>query len=106
MGVKKIGADKAMQMIAGGKATVLDVRTKDEWAKGHLKDAVLLPHTQISQYCAAMLPDKNADIIVHCQTGARSGPAGRELEALGYNYVYDMGGITRWPYDLHSEPIH
>ena len=102
LGYQKIKPDRARQMIAAGKVTVVDVRSRDEYNNGHLKDAVLLPYTQISQYSAAMLPDKNADIIVHCQSGARSLFASRELANLGYNNVYDMGGISRWPYELEK----
>ena len=100
LGYKKIKPDRARQMIAEGNVTIVDVRSPDEYNTGHLKNAILLPHTQISQYSAAMLPDKNADIIVHCQSGARSGAAGKELLSLGYNNIYDLGGIARWPYEL------
>jgi len=39
-------------------------------------------------------------IIVYCRRGNRSSTAANLLIKLGYENVYDMGGITNWPYDL------
>ena len=46
----------------------------------------------------ALLPDLDAEILVHCRTGVRSRQAAEKLAALGYTNVYDFGGIVDWPY--------
>lgn len=49
------------------------------------------------------LPNKEAVLIVYCRSGRRSKAAAEKLIDLGYENVYDMGGIIDWPYDTVSE---
>ena len=78
---------------------VLDVRTAEEFAEGHIKGAILLPNDEITSKAASMLPDKNQVILVYCRSGRRSALAANELVALGYTHVFDFGGIISWPYE-------
>ena len=43
---------------------------------------------------------KDAKIIIYCRSGNRSKAAQERLNDMGYTNVYDMGGITNWPYDI------
>lgn len=80
---------------------VVDVRTAQEYAKGHLHGAVLLPSGDIGPKSAqALLPDKGQTLLLYCQSGHRSRQAATKLANLGYTRVYDMGGIQNWPYDM------
>ena len=74
----KITAEEAKTMIDNGGVTIVDVRRPDEYAAQHDMDAVLL---------------------VHCRTGIRSKAASDKLIQMGYQNVYDFGGIVDWPYE-------
>ena len=97
---KRIKAKKAKEMAGEGKAMLVDVRTSEEFANGHIPGAMLLPLDVLAGRAAAALPDKEANIIVNCQSGARSAIAAAQLAAMGYKNVYDLGGIIGWPYEI------
>jgi rhodanese-related sulfurtransferase len=80
-------------------ATILDVRSPQEYATGRIPGARLLPESDISARANYYLPDKNALILVYCRSGARAQSATQKLLAMGYTNVYDFGGIIDWPYD-------
>jgi phage shock protein E len=49
-----------------------------------------------------MIPDKEATYIIYCRSGNRSATAAQQLIDLGYQNVYDMGGIIDWPYETET----
>ncbi len=73
---------------------LVDVRTAEEFAAGHIPTAVNIPVTVIDTQPPAA--DKNALIIVYCRSGRRSHAAKELLDELGYLRVVDFGGIDRW----------
>ena len=75
---------------------IIDVRTVEEYKEGHIDGAINLPLDIISNIDVS----KDKKIIVYCRSGRRSNLAAIELIGLGYENVYDMGGINDWPYDL------
>ena len=79
---------------------IIDARTTEEFAEGHIKDAVLIPEYEIAERAEKELPDKNALILVYCRSGRRSKIASEELVRLGYTNVKEFGGIIDWPYDI------
>ena len=80
-----------------GQAFVLDARTPEEYADGHLKGAVLIPHTEVEARTAKLPGDKEKPILVYCAAGARSAHACQTLTRLGYKKVYNLdGGIIAW----------
>ena len=99
-GWKTIDAEEAKRMMDEGGVTVVDVRQPDEYAAGHVPGALLLPDDQISSEAAAVLPDQEAAVLVYCRSGRRSRGAAAKLAELGYQNVYDFGGINDWPYDV------
>jgi rhodanese-related sulfurtransferase len=103
-GQQTVSAARAYQIMQETSAYILlDVRSQEEFAAGHIGGAILLPHDEIGQRAASALPDKNAVILVYCRSGRRSALAAQELAALGYRKVYDFGGINRWPYATVKE---
>lgn len=80
-------------------AIILDVRTAEEYAQGHIPGAVLLPNEDITDTPPQELPDLDAEILVYCRSGNRSAQAAEKLAGLGYSQVSDFGGIQDWPYD-------
>ena len=76
-------------------AAVIDVRTAGEFVAGHLPIAVNLPLSEIETNLARRVKDKNQVLLLHCQTGARSGAAKKKLIALGCPHVFNMGSYAR-----------
>lgn len=79
---------------------ILDVRTAEEYAEGHIPNAVNLDHEDVPYKAEAMLPDKDALILVYCRSGRRSKIAAESLVELGYTNVKEFGGIIDWPYEV------
>ena len=52
---------------------------------------------------AEVLPDKRAPWLVYCRTGRRSADAVQKLAGLGYENLYDLGGILSWPYEIEGD---
>ena len=71
-------------------AILLDVRSPQEYAEGHLKNAILLPFYEIEKNYNNILPNKLQPIIVYCSSGYRSQKAKIKLEKLGYMKVYNL----------------
>jgi len=78
-------------------APVVDVRTPEEFAKGHLPDAKNIDwngndfNTQIAQL------DKSKPVFVYCLSGGRSGAAAKQMRESGFAQVYELaGGIMKW----------
>lgn len=82
---------------------ILDVRTKEEYNSGYIKDAILIPNTDIIEKVEEALPDKSAPILIYCRSGRRSALAASNLVDLGYTEVYDFGGIIVWDYDIVTD---
>lgn len=98
---KKITAAEAKAIIdSDSKVIILDVRTQIEYDGGHIKNALLLPDTEIEQKAENVLPNKNAKILVYCRSGNRSATATRKLIEMGYTNVLDFGGIIDWTYEI------
>ena len=81
---------------------ILDVRTEEEFAEGHVKGAILIPDYEIAQMAERLLTDKDQKILVYCRSGRRSKLAAEALLALGYTNVWEFGGIIDWPYEIEK----
>lgn len=71
-------------------AILVDVRSPQEFAEGHLENAISLPEYEIKKKVDELLPDKSQIIIVYCSTGHRSQKAQKKLKNLGYKMVYNL----------------
>ncbi|MBQ4119099.1 MAG: rhodanese-like domain-containing protein [Clostridia bacterium] len=78
---------------------IIDARTEEEFAEGHIENAILIPEYEIINKAEKELPDKDALILVYCRSGRRSKIASEELVKLGYTNVKEFGGIIDWPYE-------
>ena len=85
----------ARQAVEQG-ALLLDVRTPEEFADGHLDGAVNIPVQSLEER-AAELPAKDRQLVVYCRSGARSARATSWLKAQGYQNVIDLGAMSNWP---------
>ena len=74
-------------------ASLIDVRSTGEFTSGHIDGAISLPLGSIGQTIGGVVPDKTRPIIVYCQSGARSSSAKNLLNSLGYQQVFNGGGV-------------
>jgi len=73
--------------------TLLDVRTIEEFKEGHLRDATLIPLSQLEQNIHKLDAVKTDKIIVYCRSGNRSVSASRILEKHGFTPLNVKQGI-------------
>lgn len=105
--IAPISHKAAKEMLAADKGVVLiDVRTLEEFLEGRIAGSVLLPYDKITPESATrVIGAKDKTIIVYCRSGRRSEIAAKALYALGYKKIFDLGGISSWPYGtIKGEP--
>ena len=76
-------------------ALVIDVRSRGEFGSGHLQSAINIPLDEISSALPQRVSDKNQVLLLHCQSGMRSGVAVKKLRGMGYTKVYNLGSLQR-----------
>lgn len=86
-------------MTENSDCVILDVRTQEEFAEGHIEGAVLIPDYEIEAKAESVLTDKEQLILVYCRSGRRSKIASEKLVNMGYTNVKEFGGIIDWPYE-------
>lgn len=97
---EQISADRAKELMdTETEYIIIDARTEEEFAEGHIAGAVLIPEYEIADRAAEELPDKEQLILVYCRSGRRSKIASQTLADLGYTNVKEFGGIIDWPYE-------
>ena len=93
-GVVDVGNADFQKAIAAG-AQLIDVRTAEEYAAGHIPGAINIPIDVLPQQLANI--DKTKPVAVYCATGARSLNAKQFLAAQGYVNVANLQrGIAAW----------
>jgi phage shock protein E len=90
----QISTKKALAHLKDG-ALLIDVRTPSEFSSGHLPSAINLPLDQIETALPLRVKDKSQVILLHCQSGMRSGVAKKKLNALGYSNAFNLGSYGR-----------
>ncbi|MBW7953092.1 MAG: redoxin domain-containing protein [Chitinophagaceae bacterium] len=78
-------------------ALILDVRTADEFSKGHLENAINIDWYSAEFKNRISVFDKTKPVMVYCLSGGRSAEAANVLRNEGFKEVYEMnGGIMKW----------
>lgn len=94
---KRASALQVTQLINRGKSTVVDVRSAEEFAAGHLRDAKNIPLPDLTARIGELEKSKGRSVVVVCQSGARADKAVRQLAAAGFDDVVSLdGGLTAW----------
>jgi rhodanese-related sulfurtransferase len=88
----------ANAFIASAKPVVIDVRTPDEYASGHLEAATLQLDFRAPDFKDKLDKlDRNAVYLIYCRSGHRSGQALAMMKDMGFMNIHDIaGGITAW----------
>lgn len=93
--MKNIKPEEVAEVLAQG-ATLLDVRTEDEFLDGHIPGAINVEIGEMSDEDIEQL-DKEKTYVLYCRSGGRSSRAAQMLEALDFGDVYNLeGGYMEW----------
>lgn len=90
---KSISVAEAKELLSSG-ATLIDVRSAQEWRTGHAAQAKHLPLDRLQTSTAGI--QKTRPVIAMCQSGVRSASAARTLAGNGYEAYSLRGGIGAW----------
>ena len=100
--VPKVSGKEAQEMVANG-ALLVDVRDSAELAaSGKAAGSVHIPRGSLEFKADTTAPtaDKNfaldRPVILHCASGGRAALAGKLLKDMGYEKVYNLGGLKDW----------
>ena len=90
-----LSVEEALERIKSGDVYIVDVRRQDEFRKGHLKKAKSIPLDGFKDRMNKI--PKKKDVLVYCETGARSIRAVRYLEVSGHERILHMHqGMRSW----------
>jgi rhodanese-related sulfurtransferase len=81
----KDSVETLQKALAAKKAVLVDVREKQEWDQGHLRDAKLLPLSRLKEEKGVPDLPKDKAIYLHCASGRRCLTAAEILRAKGYD---------------------
>jgi rhodanese-related sulfurtransferase len=88
---------EATQLINRRDALVLDVRSGDDYARGHILHARSMPSAQLAGRFDELQKFKSRPIILACQNGTAAGGSCAELRKAGFTEVYRLtGGVSAW----------
>ena len=94
---RAVDAKKAAQILKEQKPILLDVRTRREFKRGHIKDALLIPVQELQTRLKELSAYKHTDILIYCATGNRSTVASKILIDNGFKRIINMRyGIAQW----------
>lgn len=95
--VENIDAEKFKELISKGDGILLDVRTPEETAQGHLKGAVFINYNDENFETQLNKLEKDKTVFVYCRSGRRSANAAELMQKNGFKEVYNLiGGIIAW----------
>ncbi|RKH50157.1 rhodanese-like domain-containing protein [Corallococcus interemptor] len=90
---RSAGAEAHQRVEAG--ATLVDVRTPEEFAAGHLPGAMNIPVDELPQRLAE-LGSPRKPVVIYCRSGARSSRAEALLKERGFQDVFNLGPMSAW----------
>lgn len=101
---KDISIEESKKLINEGEVTlILDVRNEDEFAEGHLKNAIQIPVNELKENLSDIEKFKDELVLVYCRTGKRSAEAMDILKENGFkNLVHMKDGISKWDGEIEK----
>lgn len=103
-GVQVLDVSKYEKKMAQPDVQLVDVRTPEEFAEGHLENAINIDITADDFDSKIAALDKEKPVMVYCKAGGRSAKASSRLNELGFKNISDLeGGIINW--NSENKPI-
>ncbi len=94
---REVTSREAADLIKNEDPVILDVRTPNEYNRGHLADSVLIPVQELQRRYNELADHKEREILIYCATGNRSTVASKILIDTGFKHIVNMrGGIYDW----------
>ncbi len=94
---RELTSRQAADLIRSDDPVVLDVRTRREYAQGHLAGSILIPVQELQQRLGELAAFRDRDVVIYCATGNRSTVAAKILLDAGFERVYNIRhGILDW----------
>lgn len=76
---------------------ILDVRTPEEYAQGHVPGAINVPYDKIDGRIEELLASKDKDVVLYCHSGGRAAIAAKTLKGRGFDRLLHLDGdIVKW----------
>ncbi|NBC24555.1 MAG: rhodanese-like domain-containing protein [Bacteroidetes bacterium] len=96
--VEEISLAQLKTQAVGQEVQLIDVRTPEEYERGHIDDAVNMNISDSQKFKKQVSQlDKDKPVYVYCHSGNRSGKASAELSEMGFTKIYDFsGGWSTW----------
>ena len=92
-----VSPGEATQLINREDAHIVDVREADEFAGGHLPEAINIPAGKLAERIGELEKFKGKPVILCCASGMRSSKACGELQKQGFDKLYNLaGGVDAW----------
>jgi phage shock protein E len=88
----ELKCEELRELVENG-GQLIDVRSHHEYHQGALKNAVNIPLETIPHSMDAI--DRSKPVMLYCVSGMRANVVKQFLESLGFNYVYNLGGISQ-----------
>lgn len=96
-GIMQTGYSEALKLIEEPDILLLDVRTADEFASGHLRNAKNIPVQELQSRMNEISSCKDKPVLVYCYSGGRSAMACGLLKRNGFLKISNLsGGISSW----------
>lgn len=87
-----IKCEEIRELVNNG-GQLIDVRSNQEFSRGALKKAVNIPLEAIPHHTDTI--DREKPVMLYCVSGMRANVVKQFLESLGFNQVYNLGGISQ-----------
>ena len=95
-GAGALGAQDVVRLMNQG-AAVLDLRSAEEYAAGHIRGARSVPAGQLADSLDSLKRYKDKPLVVYCERGATAAAAMRTLAQQGFSQVANLrGGLSAW----------
>jgi len=98
-----VSTDQAAALATDPAVTVIDVRTPEEFAEGHIEGATLIDLSSPTFADDVARLDPETPYLVYCRSDNRSGQAVMVMQQLGFEQLWDLdGGVVAWAADGHT----
>lgn len=98
--IREVTPAEVEARLASDPPVILDVREPEEFERGALPGAVLVPRGVLEGNIARFVPDPDTEVVLYCDAGARSALAALALGEMGYGNVASMaGGVMQWRWE-------
>jgi rhodanese-related sulfurtransferase len=92
----KLSINQVVQALNAENAVLVDVRDNKEFEKGHVVNAINIPHSKITENVSILDKHKDKQIILTDAVGQHTGNVGRQLKKAGFTIARMNGGMGEW----------